>query len=209
MVGENLIPFISHEDLGAYLETTLNGSDLIVLIALDGACEAVRQHLHRRLNLEVDDQIVMDGNSTSALILPERPVHEVQAASVMLDDAAVADESLYLDVERGLLWMTDGGWWSYGKGNIALTYTHGYALTEDAVDGTIERVPANIRLVALRLAAEVWRSKGATTTGAVTGEHIGTYQYTQEVAAATVLATMTLTPDDRLALDGQRDVFAA
>lgn len=204
-----MIPFISHEDLGAYLETTLNGSDLMTLIALDGACESVRRYMHRKLNLAADEDIVLDGNSTSALILPERPAHEV--SDVTINGDAVDDASLYLEIERGVLWLVDGSVWTRGKGSVALTYTHGYSLDEDGVTGTIERVPANIRLVALKLAAGVWRSKGSTAAaaGALTGEHIGSYQYSQDVAKATALATTFLTPEDMVMLEGQRDVFAA
>ena len=211
MVGETVIPFISHEDLGAYLETTFTGTELIVLIALDGACESVRQYMHRRLNLAVDEEIVLDGLGGTVLILPEHPVHEVKTGTVTIDGDAIADESWYLDKEHGTLWLTDGSCWTWGKGNIALTYTHGYALTEDAVEGTIERVPANIRLVALRLAAGIWRAKGADagTAGALTGEEIGTYKYTQDVTAASALATNMLTDDDRVELSGQRAVYAA
>lgn len=205
-----MIPFISHDDLGAYLETVLDGSNLMTLIALDGACEAVRQELHRSLNLVPDDEIVMDGNGTAALMLPERPVHEVKTGTVQLDGAGVSDDDWELNKERGLLWLIDGTTWSFGHNNISLTYTHGYALGEDQVEGTIIRVPANIRLVALKLAAGIWRSKGSTAAaGAVNSEHIGSYSYTAEVDAATVQASMLLSDDDRRMLAGQRTAFAA
>lgn len=205
-----MIPFISHDDLGAYLETTLTGDELITKIALDGACEAIRQYLHRRLNLTADDEITMDGTWSDALILPQRPVHEV--SDVLNDGDTVDLADTYLDVEHGILYLTDGTWWHRGRGTVSLTYTHGYALTEDAVAGTIERVPSNIRLVALRLAAAVWRTKGgsiASGGGAITGEHIGTYNYTQDAAVATELASMMLTEEDRTSLEGQRAVYAA
>ena len=207
-----MLPFISHEDLNAYLETSFTGGELLVLIALDGACEAVRRELHRTLNLVEDDEIVLDGNATGTLILPERPVHEV--SDVTLDDAAVEDEFYYLDKERGVLYFNEGSIWTWGKGNITLTYTHGYALDEDDVAGTITRVPSNIRLVALRLAAAVYRSKGVdigTAAGVTTGEKIGTYSYTSDVtvAQATSIASINITDEDRIMLSGQRDVFAA
>ena len=206
------VPFISHEDLGAYLETTFTGGELLVKIALTGACEAVRRELYREVNLVEDDEVVLDGNNTDALILPERPVHEV--SNVTMDGEAVADEDLYLDIERGILFLTSGAYWSRGKGNIELTYTHGYALDEPDVDGTIERVPANIRLVALRLAAAVYRSKGidlAASTGVVSGESIGTYKYTQEVDVQAVsdLASTLITDNDRMSLHSQRSVYVA
>jgi hypothetical protein len=205
-----MIPFISHDDLGAYLETTLTGGELLTKIALDGACEAVRQELHRTLNLVEDDAIVgLDPTWTDALILPERPVHEVSL--VTIDGGSVDDANLRLDVQRGILYLLDGSLWWSARGGIALTYTHGYALDEPDVTGTIERVPANIRLVALRLAAAVYRSRGMTAAGAgaVTGEKIGTYSYSQDVAAATELATISITEEDRRMLSGQRSVFAA
>lgn len=202
-----MIPFISHDDLGAYLNLTLDGTSLITKIALDGACEAVRREMHRTLNLVVDDEITLDGNSTGALMLPQRPVHEV--IDVTIDGEVVDADVLDLDVERGILSFTDGETWWSQKGGIALTYTHGYALTEDDVTTTIERVPANIRLIALRLAADVYRSRGPSTAGGVTGEHIGTYSYTQDVANATSFASLSLTDKDRAELHSQSSVYAA
>lgn len=202
-----MIPFISHEDLGAYLETTLTGGELLTKISLDGACEAVRQELHRTLNLVEDDTIVMDPTWTDALILPQRPVHEV--SDVTIDGEAVETANLSWNVERGVLYLVGGSLWVSAKGGISLKYKHGYALDEPDVTGTIVRVPANIRLVALRLAAAVYRSRGKTTTGAITGENIGTYRYTQDAAAATELAAISITDDDRKLLSAQRAVFAA
>lgn len=209
MDGANVIPFISHDDLGAYLETPLTGGELLTKIALDGACEAVRQELHRTLNLVEDDAIVLDPTWTQALILPERPAHEVSL--VTIDGASVDDANVRLDVERGVLYLLDGSLWWSARNGITLTYTHGYALDESGVTGTIERVPSNIRLVALRLAAAVYRSRGKTTAsgGAITGENIGTYRYTQDAAAATELAAISITDDDRKLLAAQRAVFAA
>lgn len=207
-----MLPFISSDDLSAYLDTTVTGGELIVEIALDGACEAVRREMDRVLNLTVEEDIVLDGNWTNALVLPQRPVHEVKAMSVTLDDEAVDDADLYLEVDRGVLFLTDGTYWTWGKGNVALTYTHGYAIEEVDVAGTIVRVPSNIRLVALRLAAAIYRSKGSTTAAsgaALTGEHIGTYEYTQDAAAATEMASILITDDDRKMLSSQRAVFAA
>jgi hypothetical protein len=203
-----MIPFISHDDLGAYLEQTFTGGELLVKLALDGACEAVRQELHRVLNLVVDEDIVLNPTWTQELILPERPVHAVSL--VTIDGGSVDDANLELDVERGVLYLLDGSlWWSARRG-ITLTYTHGYALDEVDVDGTIVRVPANIRLVALRLAAAVYRSKGTVGAGgAITGQKIGTYSYTQDAAAATQLASLSITDDDRKLLAAQRAVFAA
>ena len=204
-----MIPFISHEDLGAYLETTFTGGELLVKIALTGACDAVRAELHRKLNLTEVEDIVMDGNQTAALILPERPVHEID--NVTIDDEVIDADILYLDTPRGVLFLTDGSLWTWGKGNVALTYTHGYALDEPDVGGTIERVPANIRLVALRLAAGVYRTKGTSDTAGtvVTSETIGSYSYNQEVSAAAMLASTWITDVERISISGQRDAFVA
>jgi hypothetical protein len=123
MDGANMIPFISHDDLGAYLKTTLTGDELLTKIALDGACEAVRQELHRTLNLTQDDAILLEPTWTDALILPERPAHEVSL--VTIDGASVATENLYLNVERGVLSLIDGSIWTSARHGIGLTYTHG------------------------------------------------------------------------------------
>src|SRR4029077_16054196 len=126
------------------LEQSFTGGELLVKIALDGACEAVRQELHRVLNRGEDEDIVLDGTNTGTLILPERPVHAID--NVTIDGEVVDADVIDLDVDSGLLRLTDGSVWGAGVSNVALTYTHGYALDEPDVDGTIVRVPSNIRL---------------------------------------------------------------
>ena len=57
----------------------------------------------------------------------------------------------------GILYLNNGSWWPAHRQNITVTYAHGYALNESDLpeDTDIVRVPASIRLVALKLAASI------------------------------------------------------
>jgi hypothetical protein len=213
-----LIPFISSEDLSAYLETTLVPDDLMTLIALDGACQAVRDALHRTLNYSTSTEEILDGSRTPALVLKHRPI--VELISVSLDDEVIFDtdpddidlHDISVDADAGVLYLRDGTWWTWGRGNVTVTYAHGYALNESDLpeDADIVRVPASIRLVALKLAAAIWKTKGPTVaSGAVTEEHIGTYQYRVEVTDAAKLASTYITPEDMNTISGHRNAVLA
>jgi hypothetical protein len=219
MGAGSLIPFISSEDLGAYLEapTPLNPDDLIVLISLDAACQAVRDALHRGLNYSTETDEIYDGSGTDALVLKHRPIVElvlvkIDGDTIFDSDDAELDSSVVVDAGAGILYLTSGSWWPSHRQNITVTYAHGYALNESDLpeDADIVRVPASIRLVALKLAAAIYRSKGPTAaSGAVTEEHIGTYQYRVEVTDASKLAQQFITPEDMNTIMGHRNAVLA
>lgn len=195
-----MIPFISDDDLSAYLGQTVSEADLLVVIALDGACQVVRDELRRSLNLEPDDEVTLDGTGIDSLVLPQRPLSEVTAVSVDGVELVVEDDYL-VDPDRGVLFRVNGTW-TIGHRNVVVTYSHGYALTEDDVTPDIERVPSSVRSVALQLAAAIWRSAGPTaaTDAAITSETIGGYNYTVDAETVRANAATYLTEDMRIAL---------
>jgi hypothetical protein len=140
-----MIPFISRADLGDYMAQDLTSSDP-ALMAVDAACEAVRTFCRRRLNKTTDETITLDGSGTDTLLLPNWPV--IGTPTVTEDDVAVTA----FVVDGSLLRRNDWGYWSRGVGNIEVTYSHGYAVSEVDVDGA-ERMPADLRMVALQIAA--------------------------------------------------------
>lgn len=209
-----MIPFISSEDLTAYLnlETPLVPDDLIVLIALDAACQAVRDALHRRINYSSETVEVLDGSGSDALVLKNRPIVELTEVTIDDNDTFDWETDVVVDAGAGILYLNNGSWWPQHRQNITVTYAHGYALNESDLpeDIDIVRVPASIRLVALKLAAAIWRSRGeSAAAGAVTEEHIGTYQYRVEVTDAAKLVSTFITPEDMNTIMGHRNAVLA
>lgn len=146
-------PFISRADLGVYMAQDLTTSDMAG-VALDAACETVRSFTRRQLNYEADDEIVLNGTGNDTLLLPNWPIIDI--SDVIEDDVAVDAENYMVQGSR--LVRTDWcGFWSWGKGNITLTYSHGYATQEGDVvaDTGPFRVPADLRDVALSIAANL------------------------------------------------------
>lgn len=206
-----MIPFISDDDLSAYLGTTVSETDLNTVIALDAACQTVRDELHLQVNYLEGDEVRLDGTGTRSLILPELPVIDV--AEVRDENGDVVDPDRYdWDYRTGILWHKDWHWW-WGHLNHTVTYTHGWALAEAGVstDPVIERVPSSIRLVALRLASAIYRATQASTGagGAIQSKTIGSYSYTLSESAALSLASQTLTDEDQATLAAWYNVRAA
>ena len=69
-------PFVGLNDLSDVLGEDVSGSDLAV-IAIDSACQAVRDELGHDINLVTDDVRYLDGNNRQRLILPEAPTWEI------------------------------------------------------------------------------------------------------------------------------------
>jgi hypothetical protein len=140
-------PFISRADLGDFMGQDLTGNDMAG-IALDTACETVRTFVRRQLNYVPDDEITLDGSGTDTLRLPEWPVFG--DVTVTVDETATTDYVL----QESRLVRTDGGCWARGISNVAVTYSHGYAVQEgDVADPGPQRVPSDLRQVALAIAA--------------------------------------------------------
>jgi hypothetical protein len=210
-----VIPFINIDDLQAVVSETLDDNDLQVAIALDSACQIVRDEIHQKINLERDDIEFYDGNGQRGIVLRQMPVLEV--TQVMEDDEIlVPNEDYIVSPQTGIIWR-QGGWWPYrwarGRQNIVITYDHGWAFTEDevldlsepAVD--VERVPSSIRQVALALAVRILRAKSVPVgVSGLTGETIGDYSYTRDTAAAGVDTQTTLFPEEIASLDMYRIV---
>lgn len=217
-----MIPFISTDDLAAYLDVTEVelGNDLIVYMALDAACQIVRDALQRGINLSEETVEVLDGSGTDALVLSQRPIQEVTEVLVRWgSDETTIDlaEDLYVENATGCIFLVDGTVFTPGKGTVTVTYAHGFALEEIQVTpddenpaDDVDRVPSSIRFVAVKLAAAIWRAKGPTSTaGLATEEHIGTYQYRVQVDQAAQFGSQYLTADDLNAIMSYRTAVLA
>jgi len=206
-------PFISVDDLATFVGENLSETRLdLAIIAVDSACEAVRTDLNQHVNLVEDETVQLDGTGKVSLFLPELPVRSV--SEVITYDADGEDETTLLagtdylvDKTVGILWRLQGETWPQGHLNIFVTYTHGWDLTEDVqpsgsgsgAPDAVERVPSDIRFVALQLAAAAL-SGGRVGVGGIRSESIDNYSYT--LASDVVVGSFT--PTLRRMLDRYR-----
>jgi hypothetical protein len=147
-------PFISAEELAAFLHDTEGGLvDDLAAISMDSACQVVRDYTKQTLDLVEDAEltVVIRSDGVDAILLPEMPVMEVTEvtqADRLSDGTYDEPETLTADVDyelgaAGILYRMQGESWT---GKVVVTYTHGY-----------ENVPSSVQLVALSLAARLYR----------------------------------------------------
>jgi hypothetical protein len=211
------IPFVSTADLSEFLGQDVT-SDQLAVIALDSACEIIRAYVGQRLNFDAVDVVTLNGNGRSSIILPQLPV--VDIAEVVADDTVLAADSYYATRSGVLSRMTLYDVWPVGIQNIEVTYSHGFAVLEadvedDPDDDTPkpDRMPSDIRRVALALARRVFVASGSVAeAGTKASETItpDSYSYTNATTSASGTTTVTtssateLTLDERAILDLHR-----
>ena len=167
-------PFVSAVDLQAVLGdgVVVDAGALITAIALDGACTSVRSYMGQDVNFVEDDVEVRDGTGRKRLRLRQRPVRDVTSITIDGDEVDLAEVS----VRKSIVTLTNGDFFWHGLDNVVITYDHGWDIEESSVG---ERVPADIRLVALLCAKRIFTTVGLTAIGTVKqSEQIGDYQYT-------------------------------
>lgn len=195
--------FISSTDLAAVLGVSVDPTALITKIALDASCTAVRSYLDQDVNLVEDDVEVRDGTGRRRMRLRQRPVREV--TTVVVDGTELAPTAY--SVNKSKLTLLNGDFFWHGLDNVVVTYTHGWDIEESSVG---ERVPADIRLVALLTAKRVYKTVGQSAIGTVKqSEQIGDYAYTlgelpedvqEKIAASGTLLTAEEAVLDRYAV---------
>ena len=196
-------PFISLDDLSDALGEDVTTSDLAV-IAIDSACQVIRDELGNTINLVEDEDITLDGRGRFRLILREPPVREV--TSVEIDGTAVATDDYVLEdgaVLKGMFLRRISDVWPIGLGNIALTYSHGWDIAEGS-EADFERVPSSIRRVALSLARRIYINSGSGGGGATTQLRLGSAAESFDAASAVALATSDLLEDELRTLNPYR-----
>lgn len=197
-------PFIGLADLSDALGEDVSTSDLAV-IALDAACQVVRDEIANVVNLTEDEEITMDGTGRYRLIMPQPPVREV--SEVLVSDVEIATTDYVLEGRNaiaGVFLRRISGVWPIGLGNIAITYTHGWDVSEPLSSPPVgfERVPSSLRQVALSLATRVYNNyTSGGTAGAVTSERIGSYAYTVDTETAIASSSAQLLDAERVTLN--------
>lgn len=183
------VPYISPEDLEAFLGVPLPVPvDLMTVIALDSACDAVRSFIGQRINRVNDDVIYIDGTGRDSFRLPERPVreiHEIQEDGSVVEPGTYPDHNWKYNPKTGVVSRVRNNKWAVGRHNIMVTYDHGYDVDQVPLDMV---VPADLRLVTLVVARRVYKNvnDSASAGGVLKSESIGAYEYVLEDLPAEV-----------------------
>lgn len=152
-------PFISSTDLADYRKQVVD--DDLAAIAVDSACQIVRDALGQAVDLVTDDEVDLDSPGTEALLLPELPV--IAVSEVTLNGTGtplVVGTDVLVDQEAGALVMKARGVrFLKGRQLYHVKYTHGS-----------DTVPPSVRVVALNLAARLYDQQ------LVKQESVGGYQ---------------------------------
>jgi len=174
-----VLPFISETDLSAFLGEEVSPLDLLTEIALDSACQTIRSYLGQTINLVRGDIEIHDGTGRESIVLRQLPVIDV--ASITEDDVElVPDDDYVVDGRTGIVHRRSLGWsygwglgWPWRRQNIIVIYDHGCAITEEDVvnedsgdEPIVNRVPSDIRQVALELAAATYNAPAFVAVGA-------------------------------------------
>ena len=173
---KDLIPFVSSDDLAAFLGVTVDAAALKTKIALDSACDAVRSYLGQDINFVSADVEYHSGHGYmhDRVRLFQRPV--VSVASIYVDygyTTLVAATDYH--IRDSFIVLLNMSYFAAGNDNIKVTYDHGWVVPPTSQSAAI---PADIRLVALSAARRVYSGVGTTDAASFGGEQIGDYSYT-------------------------------
>lgn len=156
-------PFISVPELAAFLHREIDPDDELAEMACDSGSEIVRDYCRQQFNFVEDDEVRLDGSGTDAIMLPELPIVDVTEVSVE-GEALDTDQYILGDVNAGILYrLPVTSTWTEGRGNVMVTYSHGYSISGPG------NVPSGVRIVAIYVAARIWDQ------GIVMNESVGGY----------------------------------
>jgi hypothetical protein len=178
----------SYEDLSDYLGVTFDDAELVrASMLLDMATAVIRSYTGQTITAVDNDSIILRGDGTSRLFLPEMPVRNVD--SVTEDGVAliynVGDVFDYRWTAGGVLFRL-GGTWGTTPNDIVVVYDHGYVT-----------VPEDIRAVCVQVAARAYDNPHGYRS-----ESIGSYSYSAAIPATGEATGMGLS-------DGERDILGA
>ena len=203
------------EDFAAARGATFDPTDLQALIALEGASGVVRAYCNRDFAYVEDDEVTVMPWGTAGLLLPEMPVYEVSAITLVFadgDETVLDTGDWYVEAKSGILFhvaTTTPYPWTWGWANyqpppsrVQVTYTHGYTLPGDVEVEGIEDLPAELRLAVISIA-----SRNITTSAsggqAVRSKTVGSYSVTYG-DQSTVVDELGITAAERQVLERYR-----
>lgn len=185
-------PLITKAELAAALRLPIEDlDDDEATSVIEGAGDLIREEVDQRLDFVADEVIVIRSTGGKALLLPELPVVDVTLVRVRGagEEWRTLEVGVDYEVElgrEGILWRTTSalngfflpaGEWPRGanrgpRGWVEVTYSHGYATTDEFGSGVpedVELLPNIAKTVAKRVAA-----RGYVNPEAVAQETSGT-----------------------------------
>lgn len=163
-----LLPWISSADLQHYLRLPDGSIDEDTAdIALDGACQVVRDYCDQNLETTVVTDALVDGSDIDELVLPNFPIQPGESSEptvTIYADGTLVDEAAYdVDLDSGIVTKNDGSVWNLGTKNVKVSYTYGYDV-----------VPASVRLMSLQVAIRIYEfgMYQRETVGALTADYV-------------------------------------
>lgn len=152
-------------------------------MALDAACQAVRTYTNQDLNLVRDDEVQLHGLGHREILLPQIPVLEVASISETDRDGDVEpleSSDWYVSTAGVLSRITSPYYWYPGIGNITVVYTHGWAVDEDEMEEsdapTADRMPSDLRMVAVQIAAGVYMAPPVSVSQVTLGDFSASFE---------------------------------
>ena len=186
-VFSDITVFGSVSELADILGADIDPEDPKANQALRDATNFVRAYTRQTLTLVEDDEVLLDGKDRKGIVLPERAAVDITSVNVVddLGEETLLDSTAYRVDDAGILWRLDGWVWEWGHGNVAVVYTHGYAL--DSVDFDL------IRTATLEIAASNY-ANSLVAAGNVEAIQIGSFRETFGAASNTTSSGVVARP---------------
>lgn len=187
-------PFVTQDELEMFMGddgTPAVLDDDLATLALNAAMASVRRFLGQEITYVADDVVELDGSGRDSMVLPQRPVRDLTViVENGADQGALDFDTVYL-LRDGILYKRCGCW-LVGRGNVKLTYSHGWDVEAETSSGDDEnQIPADIILVTLGAARRAYNDGGEFAQD-VAGETIGNYAYTAAASEAITEAAKLL-----------------
>lgn len=165
---------VTPQGIAQFLGTSIADNNFLANLMCSMASQLVRSYTQQMISYVDGDERTLDGTGRRALILPELPVVRVNSVTVHDSDGEnpeVLEETDYVVDESGILWRTsDCDYWTSGVLNVTVDYDHGWDVgvdtgSDEVEDNPADHVPADILLVALRVAARGFLAGQVITGG--------------------------------------------
>lgn len=193
--------FCEYTDIENILQITI-GADLLTLanFAITESTAAIQNYTHQTLEKVENDTIIVDGNNSNKLYLPELPV--ISVSTVKLNGITLEYSTDYKLGQHGILYKLNGTWDS-GVQNIEITYSHGY----DPIPTEIKSVCARAasRLVQMAIASGEFNGIPIVASTSI-GDYSVAYNNNANNSAMGVSGARILLPSEMSILNRYRQV---
>ena len=134
--------WLTTDDLADYIHQDLTDREGPAQYAVQSAVAVIESAAGQRFVSPSATTVKLSGGGVDSLTLPAFPVSSVDLVEV--DGTELTENDYWLDERAGILYRDQS--WSRGLGNITVTFTGG------------QSAPAEIELIAVRLAARIFEN---------------------------------------------------